>query len=183
CKRLMVKLKQRISVSRQRVVPASGIPLPRDALIVQAVAYCGHSLLWDQLRRVGYVCRMWRVDRERRIDGKPIRSDPRIVQGGGIRIRDGISRRIWPYGRGCGNEENVIQKGSAKCGVKEVVTHDVFLCQLPLGHLTRIKIAEHQSAVVAPRDELVHLSAVDLKLFVIEPVDDISCNLIGRHKL
>src|SRR2546429_8132852 len=48
--RLVMKLKQRVGMAGQRVVPATGIPGPADVLVRQTVADRGEGLVGDQVR-------------------------------------------------------------------------------------------------------------------------------------
>lgn len=76
----------------------------------------------------------------------------------------------------------VVQERTAEGRVKEVVADHVLLSQFSLRQIGGIDIAEDEPAIVAPDHELVQLSAVDLKLLVIEAVDQITGRLVGLYK-
>src|SRR2546430_4293563 len=88
CKRLMVKLKERVRMAGQRIPPSPGIPGPGDALIAQPVADRWEGLMWDQRPRFD-ICRVGVVHGERGVDHVAVRSHPAVPHQKSIRIELG----------------------------------------------------------------------------------------------
>jgi hypothetical protein len=67
--------------------------------------------------------------------------------------------------------------------MEEMISQNVLLSQAPNGQVGRVIVAHRQPAVLAPGYEPVHSAAVDLKLLLKGPVDDVPCRLIRRNIL
>ena len=68
----------------------------------------------------------------------------------------------------------MIEERTPVSAVKVIVGEHVLLCEYPFGKCGRVEVAEHQARIVAPRHELVHLAAVDLRLLLIETVYEVA---------
>src|SRR5262249_16321566 len=107
------------------------------------------------------------------------------------RLEPGGDRLLPLRGRG-GDEELVVEERPAVGSVEEVGVHRVLLGEQPLGQVGGVEAAQHQAAVVAPGDELVHRvradvgvedAVVDLELLCVEAVDDVVGPVRGGQEL
>ena len=102
----------------------------------------------------------------------------------GVELRDHVSRRLRPVRRAGGDQPHVVEPRAAEGGVEEIVAEGILAREPPYRHIGHVVVAHGQATVVPasviPGDELVHAAAVDLILLLIEEVDGIAGELVGR---
>src|SRR5262249_16610020 len=84
------------------------------------------------------------------------------------------------FGRRRGDEPDVVEERSAERRLEEIVAEDVLSREAAERQRGAVVIAHDQAAGVAPRDELVHLPAVDLKNVLVVAVHRVAGELVRR---
>src|SRR5262249_4825935 len=119
---LMMKLEQFISLPGKGIVPTSGIPCPRNALVAQAISNGRHSLWWHE---VICLCGTWVRCKttEGGIHDEPIRRHRAVFAHDpvGIELDQHISRRVRECRRAGTGQPEAIQERTTKRSMKEVV--------------------------------------------------------------
>ena len=123
------------------------------------------------------------VDRERRVDDEPIGCHRAVLHQPAASIELHLQRRRSvgkPRRHQC-DEEKVIEEGSAERGVEKVVAESVVGCFFRQRKIPGVVVSHHQAFRVADRGEPIHPPAVDLRLLLVKPVDQVRCLGVERY--
>ena len=186
--RLVVVLEQRVGASGHGIVPATRVPSPADTGAGQLVANSRVGEERKLRRRDG-----WLAGREDRVDrvitgrlgrqlavfrGQPVGPKNRVEV-----LRAAVAHCVRVHRGARAHEPLVVEERTAESGVEEVVGQHIPGGLFRDRQLVGWVVAERQALGVADGDEFVHLAAVDLNLFLVVAVDQVSGLLVRANVL
>src|SRR5690349_345886 len=188
-KGLVVGLKILVRVIGDSVIPSTGVPSPVDSLVAQLVANRRHILQRQRrLIEVRRVERLKRVDRIAVIGHLvgllKLRDEVKLVIKSFVRVGFEAIWSAWCVliaRRAGADHPKMVQERSAEGSMKEMVGERVPPRIVPkLGAAPVVK-SHSEAAGIGVGSELIHESAVDLRLLIEEAMDQVARWLANRN--